>query len=418
MKILFASNASYGGYGYSIVAKNVMKGLRNLGHEVSNLSMQTIGDSIKDEEGNMNFPHRYDAFLSDSITDMIQSYSADILVSLLDAWIPNYNSLVNGCIALKIPWLFHVTVHSNNLFPLLNDRCSQATSLVAPSRYGYTVLLNHGYRNANYIPHGFNPSLYYPMDKKDIKEEKGYKDKFLFLSVQRNRWDQKNLHGMLIAYRDFLLSTREAAEKTKLLLLTDVHEPDNGMNIVNLRNIMGLNNNVEFLKVKLKDDTMEFTGENDGEAINYNNNFRLREKEMCRLYNMADCLVTSSFGESFNLPCLESQACGVPQIFVNHTTSTELVKDRKSGLLVDIMPEPQYNQNLREFYIMSRFSMASCMKKMFFDSEFREQCSRNAKLNLDQYKWENIIPLWNKLIQGVYENYYFTPNFSAGILGV
>lgn len=37
MKILFVTNSTMGGYGYAIVGRNVIRGLREKGHHIANL---------------------------------------------------------------------------------------------------------------------------------------------------------------------------------------------------------------------------------------------------------------------------------------------------------------------------------------------------------------------------------------------
>lgn len=417
MKILCVSNSTTGGYGYSQVFKNVLRGLRDNSHEVWNVGMQSVGNSHFDELGNINLPVRFDLFTADILGDYCKDLEPDIVLTGFDIWVPSGQAIVNFLLNNNIQWICQATINSDVIHSALLEKIKFANSVVSPSIYGLNVLRNHGLGQiSSYIPHGFDENKFYPEDKEKLKKEYGLEDKFVFLTVQRNRWLQKNNQGLLIAYRKFLNMTPGATEKTKLFVLTDLYEPDAGLAIFNVRAMLGLQNNVEFIKQRVKGKRTIFHRENDEKAFFACANFKFDEDEMRKIYNIADCYVTSSYGESFSLPTLESQACGVPQIFPRHTTGIELVKNTGSGLLCDIQ-EPFMTSVVQYIYPINTDSMASCMKKMFLDDEFRKKCSENALQNTKQYEWKKLVPVWNDLIK-LSEQNMLKVDFNRGILGI
>ncbi|KKK78055.1 hypothetical protein LCGC14_2847420, partial [marine sediment metagenome] len=81
----------------------------------------------------------------------------------------------------------------------------------------------------------------------------------------------------------------------------DLYESDAGYDAEELANFYGIAANVFF-------------------SVGMSLNTGTPPEEMVKFYNLADCYVSSTMGESFGLPALESMACGTPCIIPNHTT--------------------------------------------------------------------------------------------------
>jgi len=208
----------------------------------------------------------------------------------------------------------------------------------------------------------------------------------------------------------------EAWERTILHVHAYPLEPQS-IDLFELRDRFGLTNNVRFTFVKPTEDFEDITicNERDKQAMIHQPNFKLNEKEMCRLYNMADCLVISSSGESFCLPVIEAQACGLPCIMGDNSTGPELVGEPEAGLLCNVT-QPIVNPLIADIFPVDVEDMAKCMERIYKDDELRKKLSKNALKNAENYKWERIIPIWQGLISDIENNLYV--DYGKGDLNV
>jgi glycosyltransferase involved in cell wall biosynthesis len=75
----------------------------------------------------------------------------------------------------------------------------------------------------------------------------------------------------------------------------------------------------------------------------------LEDREMGQLYRGADCYVTASKGEGFDLPTHEALACGLPVIVPKHTAYKDHVTENV-GYFVKSYPEPVHGQPWAKWY--------------------------------------------------------------------
>jgi len=418
MRILIFSNSSYGGWGYAIVSKYVAKGLREHGFEPIMFGMQTIGKVIKDEYGTMNLPLFFDAWGSDALSSYIKAYSIDCLLTIVDMWVANLSYVPRVVRKYNIPWVCHVTINSAPLSPYLKERISAADLLVAPSRFNYEVLANAGLGNKTvYIPHGINLNIFKKDEKlrAEVRKRLGYEDKFVYLCVARNKGFQKNFPALFLAYKLVIENYPELKEKTLLHVHAYPTEPE-GMNLLLLRDALGLKDNIKFSWVRPIGDEIEICSEKDENAMIHQPNFGLSERKMAEVYNMADCFVIATKGESFCLPILEAMACGLPVIMPDHTVANELVKENKTGLVAKLRGT-ETTPLISDTFLVDEFSLASQMVRIYQYEDLRKECIRNAQLFVRNYSWDNIIKLWVDLFNRVRDD-LLTVDYGRGRLGI
>ncbi len=429
MRILTISNSTTGPYGYGIVTKNLCRDFRDdLGHEIWNFGNQTCGDIAKDEYGTPNLPVRFNMFYVDAINDYLSSLKPDLVLTIFDIIIPDAIPVIQSIKAVGLPIISYATVNYSPAPLGLVDRAKYIDLMVAPSKWGLAELQRAGVSNATYAPHGIDPELYFhePTLKEKTKKEFGLEGKFIYLMVQRNRHPQKNITQLFAAWQAFLAKNPELKDKVMLLCVTDIMEPQSslaglGVPLDQLRMLLGLQNSIMFLKQKIVGTPQKHkviaVPETDKDGFYFNANFRLEEDEMRKIYNMADCTVSSSLGESFCLPLLESGACGTPVIAAKHTTSFELVQEPETGLLCDII-EPQLSFNFSNIFQFSVPSMIGCLEKMYHEQEFRETCKENGIKNAKNYHWKDIVKNHWKPILDHYENKMNELDYGAMRLGL
>lgn len=405
MNIAIITNSTYGGYGYSIVGKNVCKGLRDKGYNCIIFGMQTIARTIKDEYGNINIPFRYDPFGSDSLGNYINCYNINLIIGIFDKWLDQWNYLIPLIKQFNIPYIQHITINSEPISPYLHSKVVDANMIVCPSKWNLKLIQNVGLGDKSiWIPHGVDTDIYKPIDedeKNKLKEKMNLKDKFVFLSIQRHKGLQKNFPALFYSYNIFLQNVPDAKKNTRMLILTDPTEPEGMMNLLHLRERLGLQEYVKFVKTKPTSDCegLEIASEEDQKAFYHHANFKLDEYEMRKVYGLSDCFVNSSSGESFCLPVLESFAMGLPVVAPNFGAVVELVNESKAGLLAKI--KMMYTTPLiSDIAYVDEINLAELMNTIYINKKLREEMRENGIKYAQQYDWKTkIVPMWIELLK-------------------
>ena len=393
--------------GYGVVAKNLMKGFLKNKVDIKHLGMQTVG-TPSGEEKKWLLPVLNDVYGADALQHYIPSLRIDYVLSIIDNFAPPYFYVPNLIKPLGCGYIAHVTENGIPLgtsnFAALKD----ADFMVAPSKFVETQLLNVFPREkVRMIYHGVDTSIFKPLPKSDMeifKQEIGYKNKFVFLSVATNTGAiQKNWAGVFYAYKIFLAQNPEAKKDTLLHCQTNMKNPA-GLDLELLAKKFGIEKNVYYIDVTL--------------------NTGFPPEEMAKLYNISDCSVLSGMGESFGLPMLEGMACGLPQIYPNHSTGPELVGEPKTGLLVELIKMKNGQEfgmtapSMNDRFWPDPVDMAEKMTMIYKDKKLRENFSKNGIKFAKKFDWQKvIIKDWLKFFRYV-EEFRFPVDYSKKKLGI
>ncbi len=404
MKYLWQSTSSNISTGYGILTKNVCERLIKKGVDLKILGMQNIGSQSKEYQLSM----LDDVYGQDALQFYSKLYEIDYVITVLDHFVPIYHYIPNLLKQLKVGHICHCTINSTPLSPMLTDKIKDADFLVAPSKFAEKVLLDTGFDHAKvrYIPHGVDTKTFKPLPKEEIEKHKqviGYKDKFVFLSVATNTGFEKNWQGLFYAYKIFLAQNPEAKENTILHCHTSPHYPGS-YDLELLAKMYGIEENIRFIA---------------GISLNAGT----PPEEIVKLYNVADCYISATMGESFHLPALESMACGTPCIIPNHTTGPELVGESKTGLLIDLLKMKNGQEygwtgpTISDKWLIDPFDMAEKMTKIYKDGKLREKFSKNAVKFAKGYDWKKIIKIWLDFFEYV-ETYVEPIDYKNKKLGI
>ena len=129
------------------------------------------------------------------------------------------------------------------------------------------------------------------------------------------------------------------------------------------------------------------------------------DESMSILYNTFDINISASSSEGFCLPVLEGFASGIPMIAPNCSSFTELIGNDKDdsnnrGLLASI-GEWQMIENGSERALVNENHLALMMKKLYTDEKLRERFSKNAIKFASQYTWEKVCVQWDDLLKKI-----------------
>ena len=97
----------------------------------------------------------------------------------------------------------------------------------------------------------------------------------------------------------------------------------------------------------------------------------IEEQDLKNYYSNALCFIYPSLYEGFGLPVLEAMQCGCPVITSNISSLPEVIGD--CGIQIN----PKSNEELISAY-----------EKMYFDDNFRKECSLKGLERAKQFSWE------------------------------
>lgn len=418
MNILILTNPSMGPYGYSIVAKYVSKGLRDAGHDVWIVSTMPTGNIIKDQNGTPNIPTYFEVYGKFALDQYIKGMGADLVITIFDCWVQQAFEIPSIVHRHKIPLLAHVTTRSYPLPRGWDTFLSGVDHIVAPTWWGTEMVKEMFPNKVSYIQHGVDTKFFKPDQKARDKLRKrlGYEDKFVFLAVGRNKEMQKRYDIMFKAFKAFITNVKGMKNKVVLHVHTT---PRESYDLETMRD-MGFhdigNDHIIFSSVRWnkKTEALELCRNDDPHAMVLNPHWGLDETRMCEMYNMADCFVHSGGGESFCLPVLESQACGLPSAVPDHSAFKEIVGKPETGILCKIESELT-TPSLSDVKAVGTIDLAKGMYKIYSDKKLRETCKRNALENIKNYTWKEIVDKWIFVIEKMTEPKF---NYRTGELGI
>ena len=240
------------------------------------------------------------------------------------------SSLIGFClfVVTRVPYVTTVQRLEKKRNPLKNFIYRKAAVCIGASSAIKKNFEDVGCKNIEVIPNGIDMKRFEGLERKAH-------DGFIVISVARLE-KVKGIEYLIKAVKDF-----------KLLIIGDGSERKNLENLVQ--------------KLNLKD-KVTFLGQ-------------IPNKEIPHHLMEADCLVVPSVREGFGISVLEAQAAGLPVIGTRVGGILDLIKDQKTGILV----EPKNVQQIEE-----------AVSKIKSDPEFTRSLIENARNNARKYDWQEI----------------------------
>jgi glycosyltransferase involved in cell wall biosynthesis len=203
------------------------------------------------------------------------------------------------------------------------DHSYPGVTFACTTIYAQHLYQNKGITPTPYLPHGFDPRIFRPGNRQQARQKLGWNfDTPVILMLGTNyptnpndatnnpTKDRKNWLGGLTAFKNILTKN----PKVRLYLHTNAH------------GAIDLPQLVRQLKLSASVNIADTTNT----ASQYH---------LALLYQASNLLLFPSIGESFGVPLIEAQACGIPVITTKAGPMPELVK---TGTAVKASPHPTY----------------------------------------------------------------------------
>ncbi len=245
------------------------------------------------------------------------------------------------------------TKYSNQFF----NQLLTLDELWVPTEWQKEISIKQGYPENKIfvIPEGVDGKIFKPNPK--LKKQ----DKFQFIIV--GRWDyrkgiKESIEGFLKAFPD--------NQDIELLLNVENPYPTDGMNSTEERlKYHGLEDN----RIKI----LKF----------------LNRKQYIKLLQNANVLISCAKAEGWNLPLIESLACGTPSIYTKCSGQLEFTKSK--GLGVEILGEEKAGKNIPgNFYTPDLDDLVEKIKDSYNNyNVWKKWHLDRSKEIREEYSWKN-----------------------------
>ena len=274
----------------------------------------------------------------DAMVNHQKDFNADVIFTFQDIWTLDTRALDN----LKC-WVALVPIDHNPVPPAIFERLKHAYRVVTYSKFGHDELQRQG-MHSTYIQHTVDTNIYKPLqDKSEIRKKIGIpEDIFLFGMVSANKDNppRKSFQEVMDAFKLF----HDKHPKSGLYLHT-MFEQSGGFPIAEYAKVLKIQDFIYHVQP-------------------YEYLFKIDKEGMANIYNTFDCLLCPSTNEGFGLPIIEAQACSIPVITNDFTSTPELIIEGETGFKCDVLYH-RFTPLLSFIGIPDVKSIYNCMEKMF-----------------------------------------------------
>lgn len=301
-KILVNGNAPFLTSGYARQLAYLVRRLAKAGYEVTISSPYSFFGNAFEWEGHTVLPGGLDAFGSDVIDAHYRYVGADLLITINDVFAMDAQKLRGLNVAHWIP------IDSNPMGALDKIRLKQSGGIpIAISRFGEAKLIEAGWEEPLYAPHGIDVDLFKPAaDRDQLREDMGIgANTFLVgtCGINKDSGNRKELPGQMLAFAKF--------HKRHPDSVLAVHS------LINAQRVGGYNLESIAASLGIADAVMH----PDQHAYNCG---LIGDDMMAEWYRCLDLYSGCSLAEGFGLPPLQAQACGVPVVVTDGSAMSEL----------------------------------------------------------------------------------------------
>jgi FkbM family methyltransferase len=307
MRTLWMSNYRNVPTGYGNQTNLFMPALHKAGHEMMAFATYGLdGYTMTDQDGIVTVPKLRDDWGSDIILGHMHRHDAELLITLLDPWVLNYQLFG------QLPWCAWTPIDSEPMLPALVPAMNHARWIWAMSRFGEEQLKQIGVGDkTSYVPHGVDTDVFKPVNREEAKGKIGkylgvdLSEKFLVAINAANKGapSRKGFYEMFSAFKAF----SDEHERAMLYVHSDREGQWYGENLLDVAELVKLDLN----KVIFVPEYPYHMGQ-------------LWPPYLNDVYNAADVFLHLSRGEGFGIPIIEAQASGCPVIVTDGSAMSEL----------------------------------------------------------------------------------------------
>lgn len=349
MRILIHSNSPHLSSGYGTQCALLLPRLASLGHEVAVSAFAGVQGATISWNGFTVYPGGLDAYGSDVLPHHAARFGADLVLTLMDAWILPPEMMAGLNAACWMP------VDCTPLSAMDRGFLRQSGAMpIAMSEHGRYELEDAGF-SALYAPHSVDTGAFAPQDKTAAREAMGVPADAFVIGINAANLDavRKGFPEQMAAFAMFLRSHPDAL----LLLHTHRTGPGSGCDLGDLAARLDI-----------------------GKAIRWSDPYLYTcggytTEEMARWYACLDLYSGCSYGEGFGLPLLEAAGCGIPSV----TTSFSAMPQAAGPHALLVSGDPFWNARHRAWWCKPRIAeIAAAYEQAFASAPDRDTIRKHA----------------------------------------
>ena len=377
--ILWYSNSPWAPSGYGTQTAVWAKRFQSLGHNVAIAAFHGLqGAPLNWENGIVVYPgSTEDVWAQDILPGYYGYHKADLLITLMDAWVLNPAGLAGMNVAHWLP--IDAASSATGISPHLSSMDRRILEEgggrpVAMSRFGHQVLTEAGFP-ALYAPHGIDTQAFKPLeDREALRAKLGLTGRYV-IGINAANQDpvRKAFPEQMAAFAQFRQKHPEA--------LLGVHariQTRQGVDLQRLAADLGIRDSVIFA-----DQFAVASG-------------MMGALDMAKWYGVLDVLSNASYGEGFGLPIVEAQACGTPVITTAFSAMIEL-----TGAGWCVAGDPYFNRGHNGWWMRpSASAICAAYEDAFEQSASMREDARTFALqyDADRVLKEHWVPVLKELL--------------------
>lgn len=309
MRISWLSNAPWARTGYGNQTLLFVPRLQKLGHELQISAFYGMEGGILNWNGIPVYPRGYHPYGQDVMGAHAAHFRADVMISLLDAWVFEPQMLTGGT-----RWATWFPVDHDPVPPPVLAKVQKAWARIVYSRHAERLVKEAGL-DCYYVPHGVDTKQFRPIDRVEARKTLQWPDdKFIVGMVAANKGtpSRKAFQQNITAFAEL----KKKHPDVMFYLHTVAGEENAGMNLPIFIESLGL--------------SYGFIGRCDPKTVDvllpdqYQQLIGINDDFMNGVYNAMDVHLLASMGEGFGIPIVEAQAAGCPVIVGDWTAMSEL----------------------------------------------------------------------------------------------
>lgn len=309
MRINWHSNSPWTATGYGNQTRLTVPRLKDLGHHLSITAFYGLQGGLANYGDIRVYPNGHHLYGQDIIGASAQMDQADIIISLMDAWIMEPKR-----IPAPIKWFPWFPIDCEPIPEIVAEKVVQSAKGITMSKFGQAQAEAAGL-DTYYIPHGIDTKVFQPV-LRSRERLKWPKDKFIVGMVAANKGipPRKSFFEQIAA---FAALHKQHPDSLLYLHTADGKLGGESVDLIAYCNRLGLDTEYLSNGEPSKDTAVLF-------ADQYTYMIGLPDAYLVDVYNSLDVLMNASMGEGFGIPIVEAQACGCPVIVGDWTSMGEL----------------------------------------------------------------------------------------------
>ena len=280
-----------------------------LGYEIAIGAFYGLDCGVMNLNGIPVYAKGSEAWGNDVLAANATHFGADIVITLMDAWVLKPNTIT------RIRWVPWAPVDHHPIPGAVERVLRFAWQPIAYSRFGYEEMKKADL-SPEYVPHGIDTKRFRLRNKEDARTQtKMPQGALIYGMVAANKGipSRKAFYEVFAAFAMLL----EKHDDVYLYVHSERSERMQGLNLPECAKFCGI-----------PDDRIGFP-----DPFQYLLSYPT--EVMAKLYSSFDVFVNPAYGEGFGIPIVEAQAAGVPVILNNVTSMPELCF---AGWLTDHYP--------------------------------------------------------------------------------